>query len=65
MGWKVEDDAAWIAEGDGSFRHYTGARLLRKGSRWNATGANGTAYPSRGSASSALKLTGRYDDIGD
>jgi 5-methylcytosine-specific restriction endonuclease McrA len=65
MAWKVEDDAAWIAEGDGSFRHYAGTRLLWKGSRWNAIGANGTSYPSRGSAFSALKLTGRYGNICD
>lgn len=65
MAWKVEEDAAWMAEGDGSFRHYSGARLLRKGSRWNAIGAKGAAYPSRGSASSALEMTGRYDDLFD
>lgn len=65
MAWKVEDDSAWITEGHGSFRHYTGARLLRKGSRWNAIGGKGTVHPSRNSASAALELTGRYDDIAD
>jgi 5-methylcytosine-specific restriction endonuclease McrA len=65
MAWKVDEDAAWIDEGAGSFRHYSGARLLRNGSRWNAIGDKGTIHPFRKSASAALKLTGRYNDIAD
>lgn len=65
MAWRVEEDAAWMDEGDGNFRHYSGARLLRTGSRWIAIGARGTAYPSRASASFALGLTDRHSSLYD
>jgi len=65
MAWKVDEDAAWIAEGSGSFRHYSGARLLRNGSRWNAVGGKGAIHPFRKSASAALELAGRYNHIAD
>lgn len=56
MTWKVEDDAAWIAEPKGNFRHYTGAHLRRSGSSWHATDKDGTVYPSRRSSGAALAL---------
>lgn len=65
MAWKVDEDAAWIAEGPGYFRHYSGLRLLRKGSRWNTVDQGGTVHPFRSSASAALKLAGRHHNIAD
>lgn len=65
MGWKIDDDAAWIAQGGDSYRHYTGVQLLRKGTEWIATAANGTKHPARRSASSALKFECGFSVIFD
>lgn len=65
MAWKIEHDGAWIAQENVSYRHYSGVRLSRKGACWIATAADGTEFPARRSAASALEFDRSFSQVFD